>query len=176
MVARVERPEEPHLLDAWSPEGGCKKSADSLNLSVRSADAVNQAKLLFAILGADGEGVQQVEREGVSQRLVHARSHVTLAEDLHTDNRLAGLASLSQRRHDGGGICIHMRSDGVHAREHDLDPRRFGRGAKGPEGMARAAVGADNSLLLGFRDGVHGARLFSVQSSSVRQCIMRMSM
>ncbi len=48
-------------------------------LGVRSTDAANQVKLLLTILGPDGEGVQQVEREGIIQRLVHARSHVTLA-------------------------------------------------------------------------------------------------
>ena len=69
-----------------------RRLPNSSTLSTCSSYAVNQVELLVAALGADGESIQQVERERIFQRLIGAGSHVTLTEDLHADNRLARLA------------------------------------------------------------------------------------
>ena len=46
---------------------------------------------------------------------------------------------------------------GIDAGEIDFDPGRFRRGTQSLDGVAGAAVGADDSFLLGFGENIHHA-------------------
>ena len=55
----------------------------------------------------------------------------------------------------GVGVGVHVGADRIDADEVDINPRRCGGGAEGFDGVAGAAVGADDALMLGFFEGVH---------------------
>ncbi len=65
------------------------------------------------VFGADGEGVEQVQREGEVDGLVLAIAEVALAEDFHADNAFACCAHFPDDADDGVRIGIHESADGI---------------------------------------------------------------
>ncbi len=91
------------------------------------------------------------------QSLGLAVAQVALAEDFHADHGFAGGFHFTQDADHGLRVGVHVRADGVDAGEIDFDPGRLSGGAQGFDAVAGTAVGADDSLLLGFREDVHHA-------------------
>src|ERR1700723_843402 len=58
-----------------------------LNADLRGGDAANQVFLFGIALGADGEGVEQAERQRELDALVLTIAQGALAENLHADHR-----------------------------------------------------------------------------------------
>ena len=101
--------------------------------------------------GSDGEGSQNAAAQRKADVVALLAAQIALAQDLHSNNALALVLHLLENRDDGVGIGIHITANGIQPGEVDFDPRRSGSCAQSLNGMARAAVGANDALLLCFR-------------------------
>src|SRR6267143_6443975 len=124
---------------------------------LRRGDAANQVFLLELGFCADGEGVEEIEREGEAKGFVLAMAKVALAKDFHADDAFYGGAHLEKDSPDCVGIGVHVRANGIDADEIDIDPGRFGGGAKRFDAVARAAMSANDALFFGFGENIHDA-------------------
>jgi hypothetical protein len=120
-------------------------------------DAADEVFLLGLGFGTDGEGIEEIEAESEIEGFVLAVAKVALAEDFHADDTFAGGAHLADDADDGIGSGVHVRANGIDTHEIDIDPGRFGGGAKRCDAVAGAAVSANDALLLGFGENVHDA-------------------
>ena len=107
--------------------------------------------------GADGEGVEEVERKSIAQSFILATTEIALAENFHADDAFAGGAHLADDADDGVGIGVHVGADGIDSNEMHFDPGRFCGGAEGFDAVAGAAMGANDAFLFGFGENVHDA-------------------
>src|SRR5258708_23635341 len=84
-------------------------------------------------------------------------AQLSLAEDFHADDGLAGGAHFADDADDSVGSSVHVCANGIDTDEIDIDPGRFGGGAERFDAMARTAVSSNDALLFGFGENVHDA-------------------
>jgi len=120
-----------------------------------SGDAANQIFLLGLGFGADGEGVEEIKREGEAQGFVLAMAQLSLAEDFHADDAFAGGAHLEEDSQNSVGVGVHIRANGIDTDEIDIDPGRLGCGAERFDAVAGAAMSANDAFFFGFGENIH---------------------
>jgi len=119
------------------------------------SDATKEIILFGDGFGADREGVQQTETQGIANGIVLPMAEIALAKNFHADNALPRCTHLADDRDDSFGIGIHVRADGIDPNEIHIHPGRLCCGAKSFDGVAGATMSANDAFLLGFRQNVH---------------------
>src|SRR5207253_8769985 len=69
-------------------------------------DAANQVFLFGLGFGADGEGVEEIEREGKAKGFVLAMAKVALAEDFHAHDAFSDGADRKSTRLNSSHVAI----------------------------------------------------------------------
>jgi len=82
-------------------------------------------------------------------------AEVALAQDFHADYTFACGLHLFDYADDRVWVGVHVGADGIDADEVNVNPGRCRGGAQSFDGMAGAAVGADDALVLGFFEDIH---------------------
>jgi hypothetical protein len=116
----------------------------------RGGNPSNQIFLFGLVFRADGKRIQNPQRQGILQSLILTATHVSLPENLHSDDCFPGRPHLLEHGDHDLRLVIHVRTDRIYARKVHFYPRRFGCGAQRLNGVAGTAVGTDNAFLLGF--------------------------
>ena len=113
-------------------------------------DSLDQVGLFGIVFCADGEGVEYAGAESKTDGFILAFAHGALTQDLHPDNSLPLGSHFFDDSDDCLRVGVHVRADGIETDEIDIDPGRSGRCAERFDAVARDAVRANDSLLLGL--------------------------